>query len=79
MQVVQVEYIREWLLNFEADIVAININDQMIELTKQRIKNRGKVYQADLNQPLEFLNNYFDLVVSSLTLHYLQNWSRIFQ
>ena len=70
----------EWLLNRGADLVAIDINHQMVEFTKQRINNRGKIYQADLNQPLDFLpNNYFDLVVSSLTLHYLPDWTKVFQ
>lgn len=70
----------EWLLNRGADIVAIDINNKMVEFTKQRINNRGKVYQADLNQPLTFLNdNSFDLIVSSLTLHYLLDWTKVFQ
>ncbi|MDJ0692310.1 MAG: class I SAM-dependent methyltransferase [Xenococcaceae cyanobacterium MO_188.B32] len=70
----------EWLLDRGADVVAIDINHKMVEFTKQRINNRGKVYQADLDRPLTFLNdNYFDLVVSSLTLHYLPNWTKVFQ
>ena len=70
----------EWLLNRGADVVAIDINQQMVQFTKQRIKNRGRVYQADLNQPLTFLpDNSFDLVVSSLTIHYLSDWTKVFQ
>ena len=70
----------EWLLERGADVVAIDINHQMVEFTKQRINNRAKVYQADLNQPLTFLpDNVFDLIVSSLTLHYLPNWTTVFQ
>ena len=70
----------EWFINRGADLVAIDISHQMVEFTKQRINNRGKVYQADLNQPLDFLeNNYFDLVISSLTLHYLSDWTKVFQ
>ena len=70
----------EWLLEHGAKLVAIDINHQMVEFTKQRIGNKGKVYQADLNQPLTFLqDNTFDLIVSSLTLHYLPNWTTVFQ
>jgi len=70
----------EWFINRGADLVAIDLNQQMVEFTKQRINNRGKVYQADLNQPLDFLeSNYFDLVMSSLTLHYLADWTKVFQ
>ncbi len=70
----------EWLLNRGADVVAIDINQKMVEFTKQRINNRGRVYQADLNRPLAFLNdNSFDLIVSSLTLHYLADWTKVFR
>ena len=70
----------EWLLNLGAEVVAIDINSKMVELTKERIGTRAKVYQADLNQPLTFLNdNSFDLVVSSLTIHYLPDWKPVFQ
>ena len=52
----------------------------MVQFTKQRTNNRATVYQSDLNQPLTFLrDNSFDLVVSSLTLHYLPNWITVFQ
>ena len=70
----------EWLLNRGADLVAIDISNKMVELTQQRINNRGHAYQADLNQSLTFLNdNSFDLIVSSLTLHYLSDWLKVFQ
>lgn len=64
--------------NQGSDVTAIDINQQMIEFTKERINHRGKVYQADLNQPLNFLeDNSFDLIVSSLTLHYLSDWNQV--
>jgi SAM-dependent methyltransferase len=70
----------KWLLNRGADLVAIDINEQMVEFTKQRTNNRAQVHQADLNQPLSFLDdNYLDLIVSSLTLHYLSDWKKVFQ
>lgn len=70
----------EWLLDRGANVVAIDINHKMVEFTKQRTNNRATVYQSDLNQPLTFLpDNSFDLIVSSLTLHYLPNWITFFQ
>ena len=70
----------EWLLDRGANVVAIDINHQMVEFSKQRTNNKATVYQADLNQPLNFLSdNAFDLIVSSLTLHYLPNWITVFQ
>ncbi|WP_026734705.1 class I SAM-dependent methyltransferase [Fischerella sp. PCC 9605] len=68
----------EWLVNHSADVVAIDISNQMVQLTKQRLKNRGQVYQADLSKPLTFLkDNSFDIVLSSLTLHYLKDWEGV--
>lgn len=70
----------EWLINRNAEVVAIDINHKMVEFTKQRIKNKAQVYQADLNQPLTFLDNTsFDFVLSSLTMHYLENWEKVFK
>jgi SAM-dependent methyltransferase len=70
----------QWLVNHNADVVAIDISNKMVQLTQQRLNNRGQVYQADLNQPLSFLENTaFDLIFSSLTLHYLQDWEAVFQ
>jgi 2-polyprenyl-3-methyl-5-hydroxy-6-metoxy-1,4-benzoquinol methylase len=45
----------QWLLDRGADVVAIDINHQMVKFTQQRIDNRALVYRADLNQPLTFL------------------------
>jgi SAM-dependent methyltransferase len=68
----------EWLVNHSADVVAIDISTMMVQLTKQRLKNRGQVFQADLSKPLTFLNdNSFDIVLSSLTLHYLRDWEGV--
>jgi SAM-dependent methyltransferase len=70
----------EWLVNYRADVVAIDISNKMVQLTKQRLNNQGQVYQADLNQPLIFLEDTsFDLILSSLTLHYLKDWEGVFQ
>ncbi|MGK7948809.1 MAG: class I SAM-dependent methyltransferase [Xenococcaceae cyanobacterium] len=70
----------EWLLNRGADVVAIDINQKMVEFTKQRINNRGRVDQADLNRPLTFLRDRsLDLIFSSLTLHYLPDWTKVFR
>ena len=70
----------EWLLGQGADLVAVDINQQMVEFTKQRTNNCAQIYQADLNQPLSFLNDsWFDLIVSSLTMHYLPDWTKVFR
>ncbi|MFB2770522.1 class I SAM-dependent methyltransferase [Pelatocladus sp. BLCC-F211] len=70
----------EWLINHSADVVAIDINNKMVQLTRQRLQNRGQVHQADLNKPLDFLEDHsFDIILSSLTLHYLKDWESVFK
>lgn len=70
----------EWLVNHNASVVAIDVSPKMVQLTQQRLGNRVQVYQADLSQPLTFLpDNSFDIVVSSLTLHYIKDWDSVFK
>ena len=50
----------------------------MIEMTEKRLNGQGRVIKHDLNEPLDFLkDNSFDIVLSSLTLHYLKNWDPV--
>ena len=68
----------EWLVNHNASVVAIDLSPKMVQLTQQRLGNRAQVYQADLSQPLSFLSDdSFDIVVSSLTLHYIKDWDGV--
>lgn len=70
----------QWLVKHNAEVVAIDISRKMVQLTQQKLKNQAQVYQADLNQPLTFLENAsFDLILSSLTMHYLKNWEEVFK
>lgn len=47
-------------------------------MTKKRVGDKGKIIRADLNEPLDFLNDeQFDIVLSSLTLHYLKKWDMV--
>ena len=70
-------YANELLLR-GADVTAVDISPQMIAATKRRIGDRGKAFCLDLEEPLPFHNSSFDLIISSLTLHYLQDWTRVF-
>ena len=47
----------------------------MLELARQRLGATADLYVADLSQPLPFADDSFDDVVSSLVLHYLEDWS----
>ena len=46
----------------------------MIALARARLGSRAKMVCADLAQPLPFPDCSFDMVLSSLTLHYLEDW-----
>lgn len=45
----------------------------MIEMPRRRVGDRAALFQADMNEPLAFLEDEsLDLVLSSLTLHYFK-------
>jgi len=69
----------EKLVEAQTQVTALDASPTMVELTKQRLKGKGKVYLADLEQPLSFLqDNNFDLIVASLIIHYVKNWLPLF-
>lgn len=47
----------------------------MVELARQRLGEDVPLRVADLAEPLPFADDSFDVVVASLVLHYLQDWS----
>lgn len=62
-----------------ADVFAIDSSEEMVNAAKRRIGNRAAVLHHDLDEPLPFNDKSFDFIVSSLTLHYLKDWERIFK
>lgn len=68
----------KWLLEQGAAVTALDYSPMMIEMTKKRVGDRAEVRQADLSEPLDFLaTESFDMVLSSLTLHYLKDWTGV--
>ena len=64
-----------WLLEQGANVIAVDFSPNMIEMTKKRIGDKAYVVRADLNEPLNFIEDEsVDVVLSSLTLHYLKDW-----
>lgn len=62
-----------------ADVTAIDYSDEMIRLTKERTEGKVKTINANLNFPLDFLmDNEFDIIVSSLTIHYIRDLRSLF-
>ncbi|RKD30604.1 class I SAM-dependent methyltransferase [Thermohalobacter berrensis] len=68
----------EWLIEHGAKVTAIDFSPKMIEMTRKRVGDRAEIIRTDLNRPLDFLEDKnFDLVISSLTLHYIKNWNNV--
>lgn len=68
----------KWLLEKGANVIAVDFSPNMIEMTKKRVGNKAKVLWADLNEPLNFIEDKsLDIVLSSLTLHYIKNWEPV--
>lgn len=64
------------LLDMGAKVIAIDISPAMIECTKKRTNGKIKTYIANLETPLTFIKNQqIDIIISSLTLHYIKDWS----
>jgi SAM-dependent methyltransferase len=63
-----------WLVEAGATVTALDASAAMIALARARLGSRAKMVCADLAQPLPFADGSFDMVLSSLTLHYLEDW-----
>lgn len=62
-----------------ATVTATDLSPEMVEAAKKRVKNEADVRCLDLEQKLPFQDKSFDFVVSSLALHYIEDWSITFQ
>jgi SAM-dependent methyltransferase len=63
-----------WLLEHGARVVALDASDAMVQLARARLGDGASVLCADLARPLPLADASFHLVLSSLTLHYLEDW-----
>ena len=59
-----------------ARVVGVDLNEGLVERARARTGSGAEFHVADLSQPMPFLASAsFDLVASSLALHYLDDWS----
>jgi SAM-dependent methyltransferase len=69
----------ELLVNRGAKVQAIDSCPKFVQLAKEKLGSRADVLQADLNEPLGFIETgAFDVVLSSLVLDYIKDWQTLF-
>lgn len=69
----------EWLVAHGAEVVALDANDKMVALARQRLQGAAEVLHANLERPLDFLpDGAFDLVLSPLVMDYVRDWAQAF-
>ncbi len=65
----------EWLVAHGAEVVAVDGNEKMVRLAKQRLGERVFVRLANLEEPLDFLaSDSLDIVISPLVMDYIYDW-----
>ena len=68
------------LLQRGADLVAVDVTPEMVEITRESVGDRATVLRADLEQPLHFAaDGEFDVVVCPLMLDYVADWAPLFR
>ena len=69
----------EWLLEHGAEVVGIDVSRRMIELARERVGERAEFIQANLEEPINSLEDAsFDLVLSALSVDYVRDLGRLF-
>jgi SAM-dependent methyltransferase len=64
-----------WLAERGARVTAIDASAAMVRLARERLGDDARALVHDLREPLPFADASFDVVLSSLTLHYLEEWT----
>lgn len=69
----------EQFVNRGASVSAIDLSPEMAEAAKRRVGGKAHIQAHDLCEPLPFEDEAFHHIVSSLTLHYIEEWTPVFR
>lgn len=69
----------EQLVDRGAGVRAVDMSPEMVAAAKRRIGDKADVRCLDLASKLPFEEERFDYIVSSLTLHYIEDWELTFK
>lgn len=64
----------EELIRRGAAVTGVDLSKDMLAVARERLGPDTPLLQGDLSQPLVFEDNSFDLVLSSLVMHYMREW-----
>lgn len=67
------------LVNRRGKVTATDISPEMVAATKRRLGENAEILCLDLAEKLPFNDESFDLIISSLVLHYIKDWNRTFR
>lgn len=66
----------EILMAKGAAVTGFDISPRMVQLAKERNKNKGTFFVHDLGEPLIKLESQtYDIVLCALAMHYLEDWT----
>jgi SAM-dependent methyltransferase len=57
-----------------ATVTGVDLSSGLLDIARERLGPGVPLHQADLTRPLPFADGAFDLVLSSLVMHYLPEW-----
>jgi ubiquinone/menaquinone biosynthesis C-methylase UbiE len=60
-------------------IIAFDLSKELVKFANEQNVPNCKFEVGDMNQKLKYENNYFDLVISGLALHYVKNVNQLFK
>ncbi len=57
-----------------ATVTGIDVSAAMVDIARERLGAETAIAVGDIGDPLPFQTGAFDVVVSSLTMHYVEDW-----